>query len=392
MLVVVTADHGVSFREGESTRQLSGANAADVLSVPLLIKRPGQRAAELRDDPVQTVDILPTITEILELPEAAWAEGRSLLSTEERVPNRLSCTEVEKEPAPDVPLRALFAAADAKAALFGTGTGSGRFPAVGPRPDLRDVAVADRSCPGVSDHWFAVENAELFDRVEPSSGFVPAEINGLISGPNAHLGVDLAIAVNGTVAATTRSYTSGASDVFPWTAIAPESAFREGSNRVQVFAVADGRGCSLLPPRSAAGELKPSFLNVRLGAWPVPLVEESGFAKSAIIRGETRREIRRKAWLRVPLTDADAAAVRRLKVELVRLERTNVDLRILVNKKRIFDGELSERSFVRTFELGPVSKSRSLTIRLRGSSASHTRRNLLAVRGIWLLSGDEEPD
>jgi hypothetical protein len=385
--VVVTADHGVSFREGESARQLSGANATDVLSVPLLIKRPGQSVAERRDDPVQTVDILPTITEILDLPDAAWVDGRSLLSEEERTPDKLSCPEVEGMPAPDVPLPALFAAADAKMALFGTGSGSGRFPAVGPHPDLLDAEVADRSCSEVSDHWFVIENPELYERVEAASGFVPAEINGLIRGPSADRGVDLAVAVNGAVAATTRSYTSGASDVFPWTAIVPESAFREGANRVEVFAVkGDGRGCSLLPSRAADGDLKPSFLNVRLGAWPVPLVEEGGFAKSAIIKGETRREIRRKAWLEVPLAAEDSAAVRRLKVDLALLEKGSVNLRIIVDNKRLFDGEVSGRSFVRTFDLEPRAEPRSLTIRLRGASVEPSRRNVLAVRGIWLVA------
>ncbi len=64
-LVVVTADHGMSFREGESGRVASQANLEDIAFVPLFVKQPGQERGEVVDHHVETIDVLPTIAEVL---------------------------------------------------------------------------------------------------------------------------------------------------------------------------------------------------------------------------------------------------------------------------------------------------------------------------------------
>src|SRR6185436_14438445 len=43
-LLIVTADHGVSFKEGDYRRPLTPNNFMDILPVPLFIKVPGQSA------------------------------------------------------------------------------------------------------------------------------------------------------------------------------------------------------------------------------------------------------------------------------------------------------------------------------------------------------------
>ena len=42
-LIVVAADHGVSFHSGDQRRDATETNAPDILSVPLIIKEPRQR-------------------------------------------------------------------------------------------------------------------------------------------------------------------------------------------------------------------------------------------------------------------------------------------------------------------------------------------------------------
>ena len=42
-LVVVVADHGVSFRAGEGRRPVTADNLADIVNVPMFVKLPGQR-------------------------------------------------------------------------------------------------------------------------------------------------------------------------------------------------------------------------------------------------------------------------------------------------------------------------------------------------------------
>ena len=64
-LLIVTADHGVSFRSGHSRRVPDAANLADIASVPLFIKLPGQKQGRVDDRNVESVDIFPTIAESL---------------------------------------------------------------------------------------------------------------------------------------------------------------------------------------------------------------------------------------------------------------------------------------------------------------------------------------
>jgi hypothetical protein len=104
-LLIVTADHGVSFRPGHSRRLPDAENLADIASVPLFIKLPGQKAGRVDDRNVQSVDILPTIAESqgIELPEPV--DGIPV-SQERRAPRKTlyfegSTTDIE----PDLPQR-----------------------------------------------------------------------------------------------------------------------------------------------------------------------------------------------------------------------------------------------------------------------------------------------
>ena len=66
-LMVVLADHGVSFRAGERRRRPTPTNVHDVANVPLFIKLPGQREGGIEDTAVRTIDVLPTIADELGL-------------------------------------------------------------------------------------------------------------------------------------------------------------------------------------------------------------------------------------------------------------------------------------------------------------------------------------
>lgn len=64
-MVVVTADHGLTFAPGESIRdrinKKNPGSMDDVFRVPLFIKYPGQKSGTVSDCPVSSVDILPTV-------------------------------------------------------------------------------------------------------------------------------------------------------------------------------------------------------------------------------------------------------------------------------------------------------------------------------------------
>ncbi len=78
-LVVVTADHGVSFRPGEGIRSVTRNNYEDILWTPLFFKYPGQTAGVVDDRPAQSIDVLPTIAEVIQAKIPWKIDGESLL-------------------------------------------------------------------------------------------------------------------------------------------------------------------------------------------------------------------------------------------------------------------------------------------------------------------------
>jgi hypothetical protein len=70
-LVVVTADHGVSFVPERPTRDVVAGNEEHILWTPLLVKAPGQTQVAVDDGNVLSVDIVPTIADLLGV-EMPW--------------------------------------------------------------------------------------------------------------------------------------------------------------------------------------------------------------------------------------------------------------------------------------------------------------------------------
>ena len=78
-LVVVTADHGISFRAGQKRRPLSDANLQDIAYVPLFVKLPHQKRGRIEGAPARTIDIVPTIADAIGVRIPWHVDGHSLL-------------------------------------------------------------------------------------------------------------------------------------------------------------------------------------------------------------------------------------------------------------------------------------------------------------------------
>lgn len=77
-LLVVTADHGASFWPGPIRGVPDHAGRDDAIGVPLFVKRPGQKEGEVSTRFAESIDILPTITDILGVPLQEEVDGCSL--------------------------------------------------------------------------------------------------------------------------------------------------------------------------------------------------------------------------------------------------------------------------------------------------------------------------
>ena len=63
-LIVVTSDHGVSWKTDAPGRTLSDANADMIFPVPLFIKLPGQTEGRVSSEDAQSIDLVPTIAAV----------------------------------------------------------------------------------------------------------------------------------------------------------------------------------------------------------------------------------------------------------------------------------------------------------------------------------------
>lgn len=241
--IVVTADHGVSFRAGGERRDATEANAPDILSVPLLVKEPNQRDGEIDDRLANTIDVVPTIADAIGA-EIPWKiDGESLLGVpitdRSLLIENLRGGEVELTPSEfltgrdDALARRIDSLGEGKTSLY----------AIGPHPELHGDAIEPSLGEPVDAEVSIVDGATI-GAYNTDADVVPARIAGSLDGVDS--GEPLAVALNGRVAATTYSYDGDPSVEFA--AMVPPSLVEEGDNELQILAIeGEGAGVELRP-------------------------------------------------------------------------------------------------------------------------------------------------
>ena len=269
-LIVVAADHGISFRPGQRIRLATRANVEDILEVPLFVKRPGQREGAVLEHVVRTVDIVPTIANALNAALPWEVDGTSL---NDQSPREITAC-CYKSPEPPIRsfqtdtarrqqtldrLHRLFGP-DASAPRDGdvpatadhapSGRDTGPSPerstdpfegifATGPRRDLLGRATGDFQSTNTVGEFQQLPRAHLiaqhsYSNVKPESGFVPSLISGRIE-PSVADGTQLAISVDGIVRATAQTFTSRG--VCRFSALVPERWLQAGRHQIAVYSV-----------------------------------------------------------------------------------------------------------------------------------------------------------
>jgi hypothetical protein len=133
-VLVVTADHGVSFRAGQKRRPLSEANRQDIAYVPLFVKEPGQRRRRVVTEAARTTDILPTLADASGVRIPWHVDGHSLLGPRPAEPTVILVKDKGQRftiPATGL-LRLREQALRRQLRLFGSGTPNSTLFAVGP--------------------------------------------------------------------------------------------------------------------------------------------------------------------------------------------------------------------------------------------------------------------
>ena len=248
-LVVVTADHGMSFRVKESPaepyrpgdigwrRDMTRQNAHDVAFVPLFVKKPGQDTGSVDAGWVRTLDILPTIlreARMGKIPPAVaghvLGDGRAAAEELQVVTNRRGLLELD----PAVLARRRTATIAERARRFGTGGDVDRLFAIGPNRELIGRSIA--SLAGARRLKARLWGARRFLDVDLTARRVPSNVIGWLDDPGPP-GRPLAVSLNGRVAAVGRSFKPTGSLGLEFSLLIPESAFRQGRNAVRVYAL-----------------------------------------------------------------------------------------------------------------------------------------------------------
>jgi hypothetical protein len=236
-LIVVTADHGFAFHKGCSRRVPQAQTLSDLIPVPLLIKYPHQQSGEISDRNVETIDILPTVADVLGLPaDPAW-DGQSLRSKTVDRPRKTVL--IGSDPNSAIIIEDAFPErfryVERLHQVF-ENRGDGALQNLQFLPELYGKEVSTFLTNGESEH-----SLSLTESLTPADahklGFVPCYYAGLVQGMSAsETPAVLAVAVNGVIQATTR--TSTAPECLGlWTVMVPDSAFSGPNDHVQFYDV-----------------------------------------------------------------------------------------------------------------------------------------------------------
>jgi hypothetical protein len=240
-LVVVTADEGDSFRGGDFRRNPSKTNLSTVAFIPLFIKLPGQTRGKIIDRRVTTVDLLPTVADVLGVRMPWKPDGRSVLKGGSGS-NVVQLESVKASLGEALAQRKRVL--QRQIALFGTGTWGPQFAGTGPYRRLVGEDVGTLNVAGEVDAEGIVDavGSKLLRRLPKNSPLVPSPLAGKL--PGLKEGGTIALALNGRIAAVSQTYE--ASGKLRFSLLPSDSAFKAGRNDVRLFLVSGPVGSPTL--------------------------------------------------------------------------------------------------------------------------------------------------
>ena len=238
-LIALATDHGVAFDVGKRDRRtLTRQNAEEIGPIPLFIKAPGQRKGRVDPAFAESIDILPTILDILNVHPRVHIDGKSAFSAAVRNRKRIRILQRNT-------FKSLYfdeadwearrkVALERKLRFFGQGSdGPLRLFRIGPDQQLLFKPVSGLSVSNGSGARFAQPSE--YKNVDLKSPTIPVHVTGYIDG--LPTGRTLAIAVNGRIAAVTNSFHTAIDSKTLFAAMTPESFYKQGHNKVEVFEV-----------------------------------------------------------------------------------------------------------------------------------------------------------
>jgi len=245
-LIVLTSDHGVAHVPGQPRRRVTNATLYDVGLVPLIIKAPMQAEGRIDDRLIQSVDVVPTIADLMGA-DGPWpgdgvsltqGEGRSDLYIRDQEHDDVRI-DVDGGGRREAVLRLIerFGESGKEQDLF----------AFGPFAHLVGSPVASL-LPGPPVLTASIEDPTIYQFADPGSGFIPAYVAGVVEG-GAELATEphIALALNGVIGAVVPLHDvhdeQDAHNKIGFGGVINDSLFVDGPNTLSVLSLhsLDGR-------------------------------------------------------------------------------------------------------------------------------------------------------
>ena len=238
-LVIVVADHGASFKRGTHLRAIFDDNFHEIAGVPLFIKAPGQQQGATSNQPVETVDIVPTVLDLLDVPAPDNLDGMSVYDpalarrSRKRVSELIRYVTIDFDP-DDAGMRTAVAR---KLGRFGVDGHLDPF-ALAPEGTRHLLGQpASESVEAAATGTVRIDNAATYERVDLEAPIMPALLSGSFADDGRSEAPVLAISVNGTIEAVTMVDPPGSDGSSAFRALLPPDSLRQGKNDINVFVV-----------------------------------------------------------------------------------------------------------------------------------------------------------
>jgi hypothetical protein len=243
-MIVVTADHGASFVGGQLFRGVTATTYPEIMWTPLLMKLPDQHQGTIDDRPASSIDIVPTIADVLGVRVPWEFDGTTLLGPAQ----------------PDGPRRLLDWGGSAIHPVDGTNyltvDGPAGFQTVmkavamppDPNPALRLYRISEFGSmvgrpvkefdvqPSAEPLDVSIDVPQRYQTVDLDANKAPwASLHGTVNIREED--VPLALAVNGRIAAIYKTYGAPKGGRTDFWGMIPPSLLRQGRNTLEFYAL-----------------------------------------------------------------------------------------------------------------------------------------------------------
>ncbi len=237
-LIVITADHGTCFRPEVSRRTPTRESYADIMAIPLFIKSPHQKNGIVSDAVMESIDIFPTMADILGIRLPWKTDGRSALDLHAPLKTmRTPILQDGRRMPVGSELSDVYESVHKKISQFGYAPDD--LFRVGPHKELVGQRPANLKVTRSSVRCF-LEGRSYYENVDLNAPILLANIKGALEGdrPSLALPLNLAIAINGKIAGVTQAYADPENRV-KFSLVVSDSNFRNGANRVQIYLISE---------------------------------------------------------------------------------------------------------------------------------------------------------